>query len=208
MNYRFQQVSWRGGPFRFGVDDNTLSPFQAQAQLVSPSRGRLEMQGSVSPRFHPLNLNSSIDLNIDNLTAFELFYRNSLPVTIERSGFRLAGTLAIQNNHVISQFDIYLLQPIFSVAKTELPTQVDSLAAVTALNGLKDAQGVIVFRNNRVEGDINNPRFLFGASVSEIFAKNVWNRTLTVLKLPLDVVGKGADVLLKGAGFVKKLFGQ
>ncbi len=189
---------------------NPWVPVNLNAKIAAPGQGRFSIYGKVIPTWNPLNLNATMSLSIQDMMAYQSYFRGYLPVGLEKSGFRLNGILDIRFDHVESTFDMYLDQPVFSTAESKWPAQIDTRTAISALNGMKDNQGTIAFRNNKLEGEFRDPTFNFGTGISQILGRNLMNRTLAVLKLPLNVVDTGASLIKKGAGSVgnvmKKIF--
>ncbi len=190
------------------IQDNTppMALVNIKADALTPSNGRFSMSGRVSPSLNPVNMDATSAVQIGTLTAYESYYRESMPIGIEKSGFRLDGNIYIDDNKADIIFDIFLDQPEFSVSKSNLPAKIDDRAAIEALNGLKDKNGVIALRNNELKGNIKDPQFDFGTGITKIITYNLLNLTLSVLKLPFNVVETGTNILKKGAGSVGNMF--
>ncbi len=185
--------------------DNQTASLSWNSDIIAPGKGKLVFQGTSSQNLAPLNLNGKPELTIENLPAYESFYQGKMPVKIDKGGLRLEGNVAINDNQLDSNFDIFLLQPKFSVSTGNLPIQIDGRAAVSTLNSLKDKNGVIAFRGNRLAGDITNPQFSFGTSIANILVQSIFKQGLNILSLPKNIAEEGVGVIKEGAGKVGKV---
>ncbi|GEM_PF-6589682 len=183
---------------QIGGEQPPMAAVSGNTKLVAPGRGLCSFEGLVSPVLNPANLIGAATLFVEDLMAYAPYFQDSMPVGIDKSGFRLFARLFVRDNHMDCTFDMVLDNPVFSLEKGKWPVQIDSRTAVAALNGMKNKSGRITFRENRLEGDFYDPRFNFGVGITEILGKNLLNRTFAVLKLPFNVAGSGANVFKKG----------
>jgi hypothetical protein len=187
--------------------DNEKTAINVTVKIVSPGKGTFAFNGEGSRELFPVTLRGKPSLTLENITAYQQFYQGSLPIAIEKSGLKVEGDLNIKTNQLDSSVDLYLLQPEFSIATGNLPIKVDSRAMVSTLNTLKDKQGVIAFKQNKVTGDISNPQFSFGTSIANILTTAILKKGIGIITLPKDMAEGGVDVIKKGAGAVGEILG-
>lgn len=186
---------------------NNIASVSVTLNIASPGKGYFSFEGEGSQELYPITLSGKPLLRLENITAYQPFYAGKLPVTIEKSGMRLDGDLKITKNYLDSSINLYLLQPEFSVATGNLPVKVDSRAVVSTLNTLKDRNNVIVFKQNKISGEIMQPQFSFGTSIANILTTVIMKKGLDIITLPKDMAEGGVDVIKKGAGAVGDILG-
>ncbi|MEW6236291.1 MAG: DUF748 domain-containing protein [Candidatus Omnitrophota bacterium] len=206
---RIIQHAW--SPVNLQWHDLVLSPnppmgrMQFNAVTVSPTGGFINFQGEAAPCLDPIDIQGNLSLLIHDLIAYEPCYEESLPVGIEKGRFSLDGNMAIRKNMMDSVFNMTLLQPEFTANKGKWPEKWDRKTAITALNGMKNKNGDIVFRDNRLMGDVRNPEFGFGTSVAEILGRNLANRLMSLPNLVFDAVKTVGDAVIGTP--LRKIFG-
>lgn len=193
-------INWKQIP-------NNKAALTVALNIVSPGKGSFTFTGESSRDLYPVTVSGKPTLTIENITAYQTFYQGSLPVTIVKSGLNIDGDLNITSNQLDSSINLTLLQPEFAVATGVLPVKVDGLAVVSTLNSLKNKDGVIVFANNKISGDISQPQFSFGTSIANILTKSILNRGLNIITLPKDMAEGGVGVIKKGADAVGGILG-
>ncbi len=195
----------------FGKESASLAPLIMSAVLLEPSPGTLVFNGSVSPSGPLFNMKGEGMLFIVNIDKYHPYLYTSdkaLPVRIENGGMRIKAKAAIVDDQVDGIIDLELINPVFKPVKSGWPLKIDQRTVITALNGMKDKNGVIAFNNNKWTGDIRDPKFKQGLGIGSVLWSNVNNGLRNVLKLPVDIAESGVNMVKKGVGSVGNLFNK
>jgi hypothetical protein len=189
---------------QIGGKSTSLGDFSLVAKTVLPTESSLSFNGKAASFWNPINLDLVSNISIKEITTLTSHFAEKMPIGLLNSGMNLDGAIKVNNNFLDSNFNVLLKNPKFSSEQGKWLAKIDAKSAVTALNGMRDSEGDILFKNNKLAGNIFDPKFDFGTSVTQIIAQNMVNRIGSVLNLPLDVAGKGANILGDGANTVQK----
>ncbi|MBI1389159.1 MAG: DUF748 domain-containing protein [bacterium] len=195
-----------------------MGAIQASAAVQAPSQGTAKIDGKLAPSFSPLNMDAQIDASVSDLTAYLPYYQGALPVAITSGGLAISGKVPIKDDKIDALVDVTLKQPVLAGAGKTLPDQMKADIAIQAVNGMKDANGDIVIKQNRITGDLSDPQFEPGVTIFEVLGKNILQRVMSVpgmLTHPVETTKnliEGAAGTAQGAvggvmGGLKSLFG-
>lgn len=188
VEHVWSPISLKWANLAVGAEVPPLSPINVNAKSISPSSGFFRFVGKAAPSTHPNQLDGILIIQLDELTKYKPYYENAIPIGIEKSGFGLNGNLKLTNNILSFNFNLTLLKTVFNESNGKLPVNIDRKAVISALNGLKNRQGDIVFNNNRLEGNIRNPSFNFGTNIAEILGRNLFNNLTNLPNFVFDTV--------------------
>lgn len=191
VEHVWSPISLKWANLAVGAEVPPLSPINVNAKTISPCSGSLRFVGKAAPSTHPNQLDGILIIQLDELTKYKPYYENAIPIGIEKSGFGLNGNLKLTNNILSFYFNLTLSNTVFNESNGKLPANIDRKAVISALNGLKNREGDIVFNNNRLEGNIKNPSFNFGTNIAEILERNLFNN---LTNLPNFVFGTVKNV--------------
>ncbi len=198
----FDPVTFHWRDFQIGASPTKMTPFTLSANMISPTQGTFLSEGTAASSLKPVNLKSAATISIQDLTALETYYIDSMPVGIEKAGLRIEGDFNVTNNEADCVFTLTLIHPEFTSEKGKWNEGINKSTAITALNNLKNKNGEIIFYKNRLRGDVHDPNFKPGAGVFNILGRNLWNGIKNIPGLFLNVVKTGGNVIKKTAGSV------
>ncbi len=200
--YKANPINMRWNDLTLGTAKPPMGALNLESKFSEPCPIVLTFAGKAAPSADPVNTEGDASLSLGNLAAFERYYQDVTPLGIDRGGLSIDGHLKITDNQMDSVFDMTLMQPSFNASKGKWPIKIDGLTAVTALNGMKDDEGLIVFPDNKLKGNIRDPQFDLGIGIQNILARNIESGLTNVLKLPGAAAELGTDIVKKGAGSV------
>lgn len=203
LNLVFDPLEFNWTKIQFGGENADPGDFSLVARSLLPSEGSISLKGKAGSFWSPVDCDLDTSIFVKELTSFSQYFGENVPVSFLSTGLNLNGKFKVSKNMLESTFDLLLKNPKFSTEQGKWLGKLDSKSAITALNGMRDESGDILFKNNRLSGNIMDPQFDFGTNLMQIISRNMLSGVQKMINLPIDVAGKGANVLGDGAGSVK-----
>lgn len=189
---------------QLGGENPPMGDISLLAATSLPTEGGFTINGKAGSLWSPVNADVTSTVSLKELTAITQFFEESLPIGIISSGVVLDGAFLVKNNFLDSTFDLVLKNPKFSSDQGKWPVKIDGKTAVAALNGMRNDNGEIIFKNNKLTGNLFDPKFDFRTGILRILSRNLINRAQDVVNLPLNLAGKGVNFVGNQANAVKK----